>query len=119
MTTMVAGIDAGRRTLDIHGNGFRRVGRLLGEGRHGGHGSHAPGAAAIAVRQGFRRPSRKPRQTRDLPKAASVPGRTDRVDAGIPPTFGAAFPDLRTTAPRKNCGKAGFELDSRHGCSPS
>ena len=116
MTAMVAGTGAGKRTPDIHVNGrdftatndtvgLRRVGRLLREGgatravmeatgrmhRALPQSLHARGFSATLVVN--------PRQARDLPKAAGALGRTDRVDARILAAFGAAFPDMRATAP--------------------
>ena len=115
MTAMVAGIDVSKRTPDIHVNGrdftatndtvgLRRVGRLLREGGATRAVMEATGRMHRALLQslharGFATLVVNPRQARDLPKAAGALGRTDRVDARILAAFGAAFPDMRATAP--------------------
>ena len=115
MTAMVAGTGVSRRTPDIHVNGrdltttndsdgFRKVGRVLREGGATRAVMEATGRMHRALLQsprarGFSVPVINPRQARDLPKAAGALGRTDRVDARILAAFGAAFPDMRATAP--------------------
>ncbi len=115
MTTMVAGIDVSRRTPDIHVNGrdftatndtvgFRKVGRLLREGGATRAVMEATGRMHRALLQslrarGFSVPVVNPRQARDFAKAAGALAKTDRVDARILAAFGAAFPEMRATAP--------------------
>jgi len=69
MTTVAAGIDVSKKSLNIHINGrdgtatngtdgLRRAARLpgtarRGAGRHGGHGADAPGPPAVAAKPGF------------------------------------------------------------------
>ncbi len=115
MTTMVAGIDVSRRTPDIHVNGrdltatndsdgFRKVARVLREAGAVRAVMEATGRMHRALPQslharGFSATVVNPRQARDLPKAAGALAKTDRVDARILAAFGAAFPDMRATAP--------------------
>ncbi|WP_427939364.1 IS110 family transposase [Achromobacter marplatensis] len=115
MTAMVAGTGVGRRTPDIHVNGrdltatndtvgFRKVGRLLREGGATRAVMEATGRMHRALPQslrarGFSATVVNPRQARDLPKAAGALAKTDRVDARILAAFGAAFPEMRATAP--------------------
>ena len=115
MTTIVAGIDVSKRTLNIHVNGrdftatndsdgFRRVARLLREGGAVKAVMEATGRMHRALLQslharGFATLVVNPRQARDFAKAAGALGRTDRVDAGILAAFGAAFPDMQATEP--------------------
>ncbi len=115
MTTIVAGIDVSKRTLNIHVNGrdltatndsdgFRRVARLLREAGAVKAVMEATGRMHRALPQslrarGFATLVVNPRQTRDFAKAAGALGRTDRVDARILAAFGAAFPDMQATEP--------------------
>ncbi len=115
MTAIVAGIDVGRRTPDIHVNGrdltatndtvgFRKVGRVLREAGATRAVMEATGRMHRALPQslharGFSAVVVNPRQARDFAKAAGALGRTDRVDARIPAAFGAAFPDMQATEP--------------------
>ncbi len=115
MTAIVAGIDVSKRTLNIHVNGrdftatndtvgFRKVGRVLREGGATRAVMEATGRMHRALLQslrarGFSATVVNPRQARDLPKAAGALAKTDRVDARILAAFGAAFPEMRATAP--------------------
>ncbi len=115
MTTIVAGIDVSKRTLNIHVNGrdftatndtvgLRRVGRLLREGGATRAVMEATGRMHRALLQslharGFSVLVINPRQARDFAKAAGALAKTDRVDARILAAFGAAFPEMRATAP--------------------
>ncbi len=115
MTTVIAGIDVSKRTLNIHVNGrdftatndsdgLRRVARLLREAGAVKAVMEATGRMHRALLQslharGFATLVVNPRQARDFAKAAGALGRTDRVDARILAAFGAAFPDMQATEP--------------------
>ncbi len=115
MTAIVAGTGVSKRTLNIHVNGrdftatndtvgFRKVGRVLREGGATRAVMEATGRMHRALLQslrarGFSATVVNPRQARDLPKAAGALAKTDRVDARILAAFGAAFPEMRATAP--------------------
>ncbi len=115
MTTIVAGIDVSKRTLNVHVNGrdltatndtdgFRKVGRVLREAGAVKAVMEATGRMHRALPQslharGFSAVVVNPRQARDFAKAAGALAKTDRVDARILAAFGAAFPDMEATEP--------------------
>ncbi len=115
MTTVAAGIDVSKHTLNIHINGrddtatndtdgFRKVARLLREGGvkrvvMEATGRMHRGVARSLHDRGFLVVVVNPRQCRDFARASGALAKTDRVDARVLAAFGAAFPDMAATAP--------------------
>ena len=115
MTTICAGIDVSKTSLNIHVNGrdatatndtdgFRKVARILREGNAVRVVMEATGRMHRALLQslhdrGFATIVVNPRQTRDFAKAGGELAKTDRVDARVLAAFGAAFPAMPATAP--------------------
>ena len=115
MTTICAGIDVSKTSLNIHLNGrdwtatndtdgFRKVARILREGNAVRVVMEATGRMHRALLQslhdrGFSTVVVNPRQSRDFAKAGGELAKTDRVDARVLAAFGAAFPAMPATAP--------------------
>ena len=115
MTTICAGIDVSKTSLNIHVNGrdematndtdgFRKVARILREGNAARVVMEATGRMHRALLQslhdrGFSVCVVNPRQSRDFAKAGGELAKTDRVDARVLAAFGAAFPAMPATAP--------------------
>ena len=115
MTTICAGIDVSKASLNIHltgrdwtatndTDGFRKVARILREGNAARVVMEATGRMHRALLQslhdrGFCTVVVNPRQSRDFAKAGGELAKTDRVDARILAAFGAAFPAMPPTAP--------------------
>ena len=115
MTTVIAGIDVSKRTLNIHVNGrdgtatndsdgFRKVARLMEEAGAGRAVVEATGRMHRALLQslcarGIDVCVVNPRQSRDFARASGELAKTDRVDARILAALGAAFPDMAPSAP--------------------
>lgn len=115
MTTIVAGIDVSKKTLNIHLNGrdwtaandtdgFRGTARILKEGGAERVVMEATGRMHRALHQslhskGFAVCVVNPRQSRDFARAGGELAKTDRAGARILAAFGAAFPAMPPTAP--------------------
>ena len=115
MTTICAGIDVSKTSLNIHVNGrdwtatndtdgFRKVARILKDGGAERVVMEATGRMHRALLQslhdrGFPAVVINPRQSRDFAKAGGEMAKTDRVDARVLAAFGAAFPAMPATAP--------------------
>ncbi len=115
MTTICAGIDVSKTSLNIHVNGrdwtatndtdgFRKVARILRDGGAERVVLEATGRMHRALLQslhdrGFAAVVVNPRQSRDFAKAGGELAKTDRVDARVLAAFGAAFPAMPPTAP--------------------
>ena len=115
MTTICAGIDVSKTSLNIHVNGrdwtatndtdgFRKVARILKDGGAERVVMEATGRMHRALLQslhdrGFPAVVVNPRQSRDFAKAGGEMAKTDRVDARVLAAFGTAFPAMPATAP--------------------
>ena len=115
MTSLVAGIDVSKATLNIHLNGqdttatndtcgFRKVANILKKGGAKRVVVEATGRMHRSLLQslhsrGFEVCVVNPRQSRDFAKGIGKLAKTDRVDAKILATLGTALPALRPTAP--------------------
>ena len=115
MTTICAGIDVSKASLNIHLNGrddtatndtdgFRKIAGILRDGGAERVVMEATGRMHRALLQslhdrGFSVCVANPRQSRDFARAGGELAKTDRVDARVLAAFGAAFPAMPPTAP--------------------